>query len=50
MRVFKKKRPESTGWIVGTSDEFLGLSPEEAMVVETKLALSDRLPEDRASS
>jgi len=43
MNTAKKKRLESAGWKVGTPDEFLGLSPEEAMIVEMKLALSDSL-------
>ena len=36
----KKKRLEAKGWKVGTVAEFLELTPEEAMLVEIKLALS----------
>ncbi|VXD24511.1 hypothetical protein PL8927_820087 [Planktothrix serta PCC 8927] len=36
----KKKRLEAKGWKVGTVAEFLQLTPEEAMLVEIKLALS----------
>lgn len=34
---------KAAGWRVGTSAEFLGLSPEEALLVEVKLALADAL-------
>ena len=50
MKVAKRKRLESAGWAVGTSDEFLGLSPEEAKIVEMKLALSDSLKRHRIRS
>ena len=36
----KKNRLEAKGWKVGTVAEFLELTPEEAMLVEIKLALS----------
>jgi len=39
----KKKRLEAKGWKVGTTSEFLGLSPEEARYIELKLALSEHL-------
>jgi hypothetical protein len=42
-----RKRLESAGWRVGTADEFLRLSPEEARIVEMKLALSERLRRHR---
>jgi len=47
MKKTKKKRLESAGWRVGTADEFLGLSREEARIVEMKLALSDSLRRHR---
>ena len=47
MKTAKKKRLESKGWKVGTSREFLKLSPEEAAYVELKLALSKNLQEYR---
>ncbi len=43
----KKKRLEAKGWKVGTVAEFLELTPEEAMLVEIKLALSRNLKERR---
>jgi ribosome-binding protein aMBF1 (putative translation factor) len=39
----KQKKLEAAGWRVGTAQDFLGLSPEEAAFVEVKLALSDTL-------
>jgi len=47
MNKTKKKRLESVGWRVGTAEEFLGLSQEEARIVEMKLALSDSLRRHR---
>jgi DNA-binding XRE family transcriptional regulator len=43
MNVAKRKRLESAGWKVGSAGEFLGLSTEETLLVELKLALSDAL-------
>lgn len=43
MNSTKKARLEAAGWKVGTADEFLGLSKEEANYIETKLALAQRL-------
>ncbi len=39
----KKKKLEAKGWKVGSAEDFLGLSTEEAMYVEVKLAFSDLL-------
>jgi len=39
----KKKNLEGAGWRVGSAEEFLGLTPEEAAFVEVKLALSEKL-------
>ena len=47
MRTARKKRLEAAGWTVGTADQFLGLSPEEAKIVEMKLALGDSLRRHR---
>ncbi len=47
MKTAKRKRLEARGWKVGTSTEFLGLSPEEAAYVELKLALSKNLQTTR---
>lgn len=43
MRKSKRAVLEAHGWAVGTVDEFLGLSPEESVLVELKLRLSDAL-------
>ena len=43
----KKKRLEAAGWRVGSTQEFLGLSPAEAAYIELKIALSDKLKERR---
>ena len=40
---------EEKGWKVGTVADFLELSPEEAMLVEIKLALSNSLKQRRQS-
>ncbi len=47
MNTSRKKRLESTGWKVGTTKAFLGLSREEAEIVEMKLALSEILRRHR---
>jgi hypothetical protein len=44
----KRKRLEEAGWTVGSAEEFLGLSPEEAAFVELKVELSRTLRERRA--
>jgi len=43
----KRERLESKGWIVGTVASFLGLTPEETVLVEMKVALSRNLKERR---
>lgn len=47
MRSDKRKRLEAKGWKVGSAQEFLELSPEEAQYIEIKLALSRRLKDQR---
>jgi DNA-binding XRE family transcriptional regulator len=47
MDATKKKRLQSAGWAVGSADDFLGLSAEEAALVEMRLALSASLREHR---
>ena len=44
----KRKRLEAAGWQLGTASEFLGLTPEEASLVETRLAVSAALRARRA--
>lgn len=39
----KRKRLEARGWQVGTASDFLGLSPEEAALVEMRVRLSQAL-------
>jgi predicted transcriptional regulator len=46
----KKKNLEAKGYIVGSVEEFLGLSTEESEYIELKLALSDALAERRKKS
>ena len=43
MKTAKRKKLEAAGWRIGTTEEFLGLSSEEAKIVEMKLALGDSL-------
>jgi len=50
MDAAKKKRLQSAGWAVGSADEFLGLSAEEAALVEMRLALSASLRERRTKT
>ena len=43
MKKTKRTRLEARGWRVGSAKDSLGLSPEEAALVETRLALSRAL-------
>jgi len=43
MDTAKRKRLQAAGLRVGDAADFLGLSPEEAQLVEVKLALGDEL-------
>jgi DNA-binding XRE family transcriptional regulator len=43
----KRKRLEAAGWAVGDAAAFLKLSPQEAALVEMRLALSRSLRERR---
>lgn len=47
MRKAKRTRLERAGWKVGTAQEFLGLTEEEAAFVELKLALARSLRRKR---
>lgn len=49
MKNAKRARLEAAGWHVGSVAEFLGLSREEAALVETKVALSGALRRKRAA-
>ena len=48
MNKAKRERLQAKGWKVGTTAEFLKLTPEESALVEIKLALSQNLRERRA--
>jgi len=43
----KRRRLEAAGWQVGSAEEFLGLSAEEATLVELKVALGTSLRQQR---
>jgi ribosome-binding protein aMBF1 (putative translation factor) len=49
MNKTKRTRLEARGWRVGSAKEFLGLSPEEAALVETRLALRQALRSRRVA-
>lgn len=43
----KRKRLEARGWKIGSVSDFLGLTPEEAALIEMKLALARSLRQRR---
>ena len=45
----KRQKLEQAGWKIGSTEEFLELSPEEANYIELKLALGSSLREMRTS-
>ena len=47
MKKAKRAALERKGWKIGSAEEFVGLSAEEAAYVEMKLALSEKLKERR---
>jgi hypothetical protein len=47
MRSAKKKRLEAGGWQIGTASQLLGLSKQEAELVELRLALARGLRQRR---
>ena len=47
MENHKKQQLTARGWKVGSTDQFLGLTSEEAAYVELKLVLSDHLKQQR---
>jgi len=47
MKQSKRKKLESKGWKIGTTEEFLQLTPEESEYIEIKLNLSKNLKERR---
>jgi len=47
MKTSKRLKLEAAGWAVGSAADFLGLSEEEATLIEMKLALADSIRERR---
>ena len=47
MKPEKRKRLEAAGWRVGTAREFLGLTEEEAALIELKLDLARAVKAER---
>jgi predicted XRE-type DNA-binding protein len=47
MKTSKRSRLEASGWRVGTAAEFLGLTEEEAALIEMKLGLAVTLRKRR---
>jgi ribosome-binding protein aMBF1 (putative translation factor) len=47
MKPEKRKRLEAAGWRVGTAREFLGLTDEEAALIELKLDLAKAVKVER---
>ena len=47
MDIKKQKRLQEKGWQVGTAQEFLKLTPAEAVYIELKLMLSENLKKRR---
>jgi DNA-binding XRE family transcriptional regulator len=43
MKTTKREKLKAAGWEVGSTADFLGLSPEEVALVEMRLALSQTL-------
>ena len=43
MREDKRKRLEQKGWKVSSTNDFLGLTPEESTYLDLKLSLSENL-------
>lgn len=47
MKLEKRKRLEAAGWRVGTAREFLGLTDEEAALIELRLDLARAVKTER---
>ena len=50
MKQAKQKALEKAGWKVGDTSEFLGLSDDEAALIEIKLILADELKASRKAN
>jgi predicted transcriptional regulator len=49
MKKSKKERLEAAGWRIGTAAELLGLTKEEAALIEMKLGLAESLRRRRVA-
>lgn len=49
MQRSKRKRLESKGWVVGSTQDFLGLSTEETELVELRLRLAQGIKQQRSA-
>jgi len=47
MDLEKQKKLEAAGWVVGSTEELVGLTPEESELIELRLLLSKRIRELR---
>lgn len=47
MKASKRKKLEAKGWRFTSAEDFLGLSKEEAAIVEMKIALADAVKAQR---
>lgn len=50
MQASKRRKLEAAGWRIGSTDQLLDLTPEEAVYIEMKLALSHSLRQRRLKS
>lgn len=46
----KRKRLENSGWVVGTTKDFLELSPEDIEIIELKILLGKQVKETRKNA
>ena len=49
MNKSKRDKLKAHGWRIGSASDFLGLTPEEAALVEVKLTLSRQIRERRSA-
>ncbi len=50
MKTSKKKKLQAAGWTLGSAEDFLGLAPEEAAIVEIRLRLAQHIKELRTTN
>ena len=46
----KRKKLEEAGWAIGSTEDFLGLTPEEAAYINLKLTLAQNLRTERQNN